>query len=86
MALWEIAVASAAIDSMEVQRPIDSLPEICVLDGHHFAVALPLPAAGAPFVELGNGEVADADGADSEPQMVDWDRLETERILFAASA
>jgi len=29
---------------------------------------------------------ADADGPDGEPQVVDWDRLEAERNMFAASA
>ena len=30
--------------------------------------------------------VADADAADGEPQMVDWDRLERERVELAVSA
>jgi hypothetical protein len=29
---------------------------------------------------------SDLDASDGEPQMVDWDRLEFERLLFATSA
>ncbi len=36
---------------MEMKRSIDAPPEVGVFDGDHFAVMLPSPVVGAPFLQ-----------------------------------
>jgi hypothetical protein len=49
--MWSVEAASAAFHIVELQRPIEPLPEVGVLDGHHLPEELPPPIAAAPFGE-----------------------------------
>ena len=41
----------ATFDAVELESPIDPLPEVPILDRDHLAVALPVPAVFAPIVQ-----------------------------------
>lgn len=60
----------AAIDLMELHCPVDPLPKIQVLNGHHLPESFPPPIVPAPFPEAIADALADigASGDQSHPR------------------